>query len=582
MKLRFWSIPDKSVAFSTQTPDIITAVAFTPDGKTAMAGTCGGLCLFYQTQGLKYQSQIHVRSTHGKNAKGSKVCSIEAITVDPGMHVGTKSPGGSGSSEVKLLISSADSRIRLYNFRDKQLEVKFKGHKAEELRIHASVSEDGQYIVAGSEDRAAYIWSTNPIESDVKPGQNSFEYFDVTREKTTAVLMAPSKTKQLMISSTDPIYDLCNPPPVTLVSRAESVSSSQPHNENGNGHAHRPELLARKQAAAAENPAYLARCAHFDGNIIVAASSGGAIRVFRQDCAFMKRRASDAWETSSAFNMQRRATGSFAAARGLGHTRGRRSDSNSTQPPQDRILSWRQGVGSTTSLDRSSVRHGSEQGVKPTADQGLGVTVGKSRSISPRKSLSSLSRRSSVRQRDSMTMTSMTSMTMVPGLPFTESPTKIRHTETGAQNNVAARANGHARTASSSTVNSAVINSVSGPGRFARFQDSMRGIIQSEAPGPDPTKLGASLARPALDQKSSETSVESTASKLSSEMDSSPGEDEELACVKCGSQAFKAITVKGTTKLICGRCGTPAESPALCADGSIGGPVHAQAVHAGH
>ncbi|GME65650.1 hypothetical protein GTA08_BOTSDO03836 [Neofusicoccum parvum] len=50
-KLRLWSIPDKTVAFWNQLPEMITAVAFTPDGKTAIAGTLNGLS--YATRDLK-------------------------------------------------------------------------------------------------------------------------------------------------------------------------------------------------------------------------------------------------------------------------------------------------------------------------------------------------------------------------------------------------------------------------------------------------------------------------------------------------------------------------------------------------
>ena len=62
-KLRLWSIPDKNIAFSVTVPDMITAVSFTPDGKTCIAGTLGGLCMFYDTEGLKWQAQLHVKST---------------------------------------------------------------------------------------------------------------------------------------------------------------------------------------------------------------------------------------------------------------------------------------------------------------------------------------------------------------------------------------------------------------------------------------------------------------------------------------------------------------------------------------
>ena len=76
-KIRLWSIPDKTVAYWAQVPDMVTAVAFTPDGKTAIAGCLNGLCILYDTEGLKAHSQIHVRSARGKNAKGSKITGID-------------------------------------------------------------------------------------------------------------------------------------------------------------------------------------------------------------------------------------------------------------------------------------------------------------------------------------------------------------------------------------------------------------------------------------------------------------------------------------------------------------------------
>ncbi|CAG8492706.1 19744_t:CDS:2 [Racocetra fulgida] len=93
---------------------LITAVGFTLDGKMAVAGSLSGKCLFYETDGLKYNTQIHVKSARGKNSQGKKITGIESM---PGTLPG----------QEKLLISSNDSRIRLYNMRDKSLECKFKG-----------------------------------------------------------------------------------------------------------------------------------------------------------------------------------------------------------------------------------------------------------------------------------------------------------------------------------------------------------------------------------------------------------------------------------------------------------------------
>lgn len=48
------ALTDTGIVDTAKVPDMITAVAFTPDGRTCVAGTLGGLCLFYDVDGLKY------------------------------------------------------------------------------------------------------------------------------------------------------------------------------------------------------------------------------------------------------------------------------------------------------------------------------------------------------------------------------------------------------------------------------------------------------------------------------------------------------------------------------------------------
>lgn len=381
-KLRLWSIPDKSVAFWNQLPDMITAVSFTPDGKTCIAGTLSGLCMFYETEGLKYQTQMHVKSTRGPNAKGSKITGIQT----------THWPLGNSSGDVKILVTSNDSRVRLYNMRDKSLEVKFRGHENNCSQIRATFADDSEYIICGSEDRKAYIWSTSAAEGD-KRNLRPMEMFDAHSSITTCAVLAPLKTRRLLSNSEDPIFDLCNPPPVTLVSKAESVSSrQQPHDANGPARpTPTPEASTEDTfQRVAESPAYIARSAHADGNIIVTADYTGALKVFRQDCAHTKRmRAADQWETSSVFSKK---VGSMAGGRpssimSKGTSRTRR-DSTSTQPPNDRIMSWRQDIS-----------HGSFDSVNGNGNGTPKPARHEARSVSPRKSVGQLSLASSTMTR---------------------------------------------------------------------------------------------------------------------------------------------------------------------------------------
>jgi WD repeat-containing protein 44 len=353
--LRLWSIPDKSVAYSSQIADLITAVAFSPDGKTCMAGCLNGLCAFYETEGLKFETQMHVRSSRGKNAKGSKITGIQ--TMAP--------PGAPDGSAVRVLVTSNDSRIRIYNLQTKTLELKFKGHENACNQIRASFSDDGSYVICGSEDKKAFIWSTGPSQSDNKD-KRPCEYFEAHSAIVTQAAFAPTATRQLLQASQDPIFTLCNPPPITLLSREEASMSRTTLDQDG-----QPEQPPPRTKKPEETPAFLERARHHDGNIIVTTDHAGIIKVFRQDCAYVKRR-HDNWETGSSFSRKlgRDAllgrTGSVmtrtSASSKDPHSR-RGSISQAAPGPaigtlqlnSERIMSWRQGVEGTPTSRPNSI-----------------------------------------------------------------------------------------------------------------------------------------------------------------------------------------------------------------------------------
>ncbi|EWC48208.1 hypothetical protein DRE_02312 [Drechslerella stenobrocha 248] len=389
-KLRLWSIPDKGVAFYAEQPDLITAVAFTPDGKFAIAGCLSGLCIFYETEGLRYHTQVHVRSSHGRNARGSKITGIEALNFPP------DDPNG----ETKILITSNDSRIRLYNFRDKSLEYKFRGNENTCSQIHATFSDDMKYVICGSEDRKVYIWNLNAGVGEKKT-KIPLEYFEAHSSIVTCAVIAPTKTRQLLGHSGDPIYDLCNPPPVTLISRSESFTSSIRFQSDAPAQRPRESVAyprdkthPQKPKPAEESPAYVARSTHLDGNIIVTADNEGKIKVFRQDCAYIKRK-NESWETSSTFS-KKIGTGIF----GNGSTK--RFSTHSQPPGPERILSWRNSVQSqdgSARVPRSSTG-GRESAGKDSAgrnsvdDKDTSAISSRDRSVSPKKSVSTMSTQS--------------------------------------------------------------------------------------------------------------------------------------------------------------------------------------------
>ncbi|XP_033214457.1 WD repeat-containing protein 44 [Belonocnema kinseyi] len=181
-KLRLWNIPDKKVAVWNEVDGqtkLITAANFCQNGKFAVVGSYDGRCIFYNTDQLKYHTQIHVRSTRGKNSTGRKISGIEPM------------PG-----EDKILVTSNDSRIRLYDLRDLNLSCKYKGYVNVSSQIKASFSPDGQYIVSGSENQCIYIWKTNHDYSkfsSVRRDRNDFwEGIKAHNAVVTCAVFAPN------------------------------------------------------------------------------------------------------------------------------------------------------------------------------------------------------------------------------------------------------------------------------------------------------------------------------------------------------------------------------------------------------
>ena len=358
-KIRLWSIPEGEVSYSAQATNMVTSVAFTPDGRYSMAGTYDGQCLIYETDKMVLSGQIAVRSARGKNAKGSKITGIEAMTL----------PKGDANGETKLLITSNDSRVRMYNFSNRQLEVKFRGNENACSQIHATFCDDGRYVICGSEDRKVYIWPTELPNKDKEQEKRPVHVFESHSSIVTTAVIAPTKVKQVLGQSGDPVYDIVSPPPVTLVDRTDSISS-RPPTESGRApsHAESDSEKARKKDETFP-----------DGNIIVTADYAGTIRVFRQDCAFEKRQQLS-WDTGSTFSKKILGrSGSVATRTSIASSHRRNSLSRSSiilsrNPANDRIKEWRNSIVANNTKSRDSLGSRNES-IRP-------------RSRSPRKPLS--------------------------------------------------------------------------------------------------------------------------------------------------------------------------------------------------
>mmetsp|Transcript_16090 Transcript_16090/g.34015 ORF Transcript_16090/g.34015 Transcript_16090/m.34015 type:complete len:1048 (-) Transcript_16090:54-3197(-) len=203
-KLRLWDITDGRVKEWAQAPDVITAARFTPDGKYAVAGLFHGQVYFYDVVGLKYYTQIACRNRSGKHSRGKKVTGISFVRAerddwllkskqetvpeqdensanddrnstltgqlsDTGKDLARRMSSAFRNQTTReealryterMLVSTNDSRVRLYGLSDFCLVRKYKGHTNHSMQIRARVSESGSHIACGSESGHVYIWET--------------------------------------------------------------------------------------------------------------------------------------------------------------------------------------------------------------------------------------------------------------------------------------------------------------------------------------------------------------------------------------------------------------------------------------
>ncbi|KAJ5160024.1 Oxo-4-hydroxy-4-carboxy-5-ureidoimidazoline decarboxylase [Penicillium canariense] len=541
-KLRLWNIPDKRVAFVTTVPDMITAVSFTPDGRNSMAGCLNGLLNIYETEGLRASGQIHVRSARGRNAKGHKITGIDTMTV----------PSDDPNGEIKVLVTSNDSRIRMYDFRTRVLEAKFRGNENTCSQIRATFTDDGKHVICGSEDRRAYLWPIGAVERDA--GKRAVEVFEPQSAIVTVALSAPTKTKQILGLSEDPIYDICNPPPVALMSAEESSKQESPERENGSNYkrASSARRLSIISKLAHQSPSYISRSKHEGGNIIVLADYSGKIKVLRQDCAYQKRRYEN-WNANS--TISRRILRRSNSAR---HSLASSGKESTHKTPSEHIVSWRNSV----------VRHGhpSNEGSRPSLR-----THSPSSHHRPATFRLSSSRPSSLGPNETLSLVA------------TSPPPSPRRSRTDTRGDDTRPQNGHGRRpsqpSSGTTFPSGTHPSTADSTDPRKLPTSTADIVTSGKNKDNPlwlqgdhsyafwnkithdalamhSRKSNDLVRSNSIASGAERKLSTAESVLSSEYESSTGGEEDIMkCERCQGTNFRGVKGRdGTQKLICVQC----------------------------
>lgn len=166
-KIRIWTVPKDDIEPMREyaepkdlvnTPEYVTSVSFVPDGKMIAAGLTKSQLIFFNytndAKGLRFFTQMDLRNRSGKYRSGRNVTGIKFFKPSVVTEGGISLPRAG-----EMLVSINDSRIRLCDLDDYSVISKVKGAQNESMQIKASLSDDGKYIISGSESGAVYIWN---------------------------------------------------------------------------------------------------------------------------------------------------------------------------------------------------------------------------------------------------------------------------------------------------------------------------------------------------------------------------------------------------------------------------------------
>uniref|UniRef100_A0A0K0F1R0 WD repeat-containing protein 44 n=1 Tax=Strongyloides venezuelensis TaxID=75913 RepID=A0A0K0F1R0_STRVS len=270
-KVRLWHIPDKKVVLwnEVEGSKFITALTFVKNGKYIVVGTYVGQCFFFTTEQLQYYTMIDVRSTKGKNAVGHKITGLSV-------------------SGDKLLVTSNDSRIRIYDIRDMKLSCKFIGSTNDHSHIRASFSPDGKHIICGSEDRHIYIWKTFDSSSTItvrKDRNTMWERIRGHEHIVSVAIFAPKPNlflKKLLTNKKLPVTKSFNEKSNNKNGGGNVESVGNPETELDASVCYQPIFKSSlpPQASEASTTSITGKEKIVNGDLIVSADFNGSIKIF--------------------------------------------------------------------------------------------------------------------------------------------------------------------------------------------------------------------------------------------------------------------------------------------------------------
>lgn len=172
--IRVWSVKDpKEPLLYINVIEYITAIAFFPEGNYLAVGSSDGKISIYDCEKkLRYAYSFNCKNKNGKYSEGRKITSIYFI------------------NKNEALITTNDSRIRLIDVNDGNINHKMKGHKNEEGMIKACYDSTYKSVITASEDNYVYLWNEHNNHEVKNYNYEYYKPFDKNKGKITCSMFA--------------------------------------------------------------------------------------------------------------------------------------------------------------------------------------------------------------------------------------------------------------------------------------------------------------------------------------------------------------------------------------------------------
>lgn len=183
--VRLWSIIDNEICYEFDCKDLITCLTVSEDGKYTIIGTFNGFIYILSTKGLKPITSFHVidKGTQGKHAipvispnylkgklyKSPRVTGLDCVS-------NTNEVISQKDKSFKLIVTTADSRIRIFDLQTRSLLKVLKGFQSGSSPHQAKLVNwnDSSVVITSSEDHWIYGWELD----DFKDYNASSDYAD--------------------------------------------------------------------------------------------------------------------------------------------------------------------------------------------------------------------------------------------------------------------------------------------------------------------------------------------------------------------------------------------------------------------